>query len=268
MKISSEPLLMKRKARKNSSERVKKSHLPKTARHEKSHHPAEKEKEKSKMNLGIQDSPRSRNNISILQGYTYFLNTQHSTFVTIGFSSKDFSPIAQISTQNQHFGVDSIHFNRNQWSTIYAGRETITKKMDTSGDEGDNIFGNEFFTLLKDHNIVKIDFMGFNDMRCVVFTQNHISVVLNKKEFENLMLLNDFINTSLIYNNSVQFFIREYCERYIASCKNLNVEKMDPSSYTSPMDSRPPINYFRLFSEIPFIYEKVTEITFDDQIII
>lgn len=206
---------------------------------------------------------KSRNTLSLLQGYVYFLNTSCSTFVTVGFSTSDFIPMVQISTQNYHFGIDSVNFTRNQWSTIYGNRTFIEECLETEAAEV-KTKQTGLSTNSKDGNIIKIDFLDFNNSICIVFTQNDVSLVLTKIEFQNLMILNDFLHTTLIYNNSVQYFIKEYLDRYIAICKNMNVKKLDSSSYTAPMDLRPPINYFRLFSEIPYMYENVTEINLKD----
>lgn len=212
-------------------------------------------------------TPRSRNTVTVLQGYTYFLNACYTSFVSIGFSSEDFSPIVQISAKNGLLGVDSISFTRGAWSKIYANKEFIAERLNTSQNlvSADNIFMNINNNNINDN--VKLDFADLNNTKYIVFTQNNVTVTLTNNEFQKLMDLSDFFNTTLIYNNSVQYFIKEYCSRYASSCKNLNVKRMDSTAYTSPMESRPPINYFRLFHEIPYVYENISSYNIDTQTI-
>lgn len=205
---------------------------------------------------------KSRNTSAILQGYTYFLNDYYSTFVSIGFDAESYAPILQISAQNHYFGVDSIKFSRVQWVTFYEAKENIEERLNISAEQIDD--GQFFFhgSIINEKatDTVKIDFMTFNNTTCIVFTQNEVSVILTKLEFIKLTDLNDFFNFTLIYNNSVKFYIKEYCENYVTSCKNQSVKKMDSKAFKPPMDLRPPINYFRLFHEIPYVYDNICNI--------
>lgn len=81
-------------------------------------------------------------------------------------------------------------------------------------------------------------------------SQKKETIVLTQEEFCKLLILNEFIQFTFVYNNSVRFYIHEYCNQYEYTCKNNSLSVLDLTWFTQPRDIRPPINYFRLFCEI------------------
>lgn len=194
----------------------------------------------------------SKNIVNVLNGYNYFLNNTQTKYVSVGFSTVDFSPIVKISVHNSNMSPDYVIFDQKHWTIFHANKELLEErmKMDTMHEGNHN-----FFYKGELDNFLEVTFMDFNDSTCLLLTQNNTSTLLRNSEFSRLMDLADFITSTLIYNSSVQYFVREYCERYWANCESMGVKKLNASMYIAPTEIRPPINYYRLFHEIPLLYD-------------
>lgn len=186
---------------------------------------------------------------NILCGYTYFINNQQTTHVTIGFSVADFTPIVRTSVI--HFqAVDSVDFTHHLWNLLIENKNYIIDCFDSKHSPITNVI---LYTDNDDKELsITVDFMTFNNNVCIVLTQKSSTIVLTKSEFSKLVSLNDFFKYTFIYNHSVKYYVAEYCNMYEDVCKKYSRGELDCTWFTQPRDVRPPINYFRLFNELIF----------------
>lgn len=178
----------------------------------------------------------------LLHAYTYFINETCSSYVTVGFSAEDYMPIVGIGAAcTIPGGTQIIIFNTDSWELLCKNGKKIIDLLEKHEYSMEAL---KMFNVFE--NYMEIDFLYNPNL--IEFAQHTSCVQLSKKEFHNLMKLFDFISSTLIYNNSIKHFVKNYCEKYVKG-------KLDSSS-----EFNCSVNYFRLFSELKFYDDKINNV--------
>lgn len=218
------------------------------------------EKHKICNNSKFRCSPEytNSNDINVLSSYTYFLNSSNTTYISVGFKIYDCTPCVKLCVLNYWMGKDILIFNQEAWTSFTSFESTIRKMFAREMDDDTrNKHLNYLNAIFKQF---QINFFGVDNCQSLIISQNNSSVLLSSDEFERICTLSEFVKITLIYNSSVQFYVKNYFEKYIETCKNLGCDKLEPSQYTTSSEHRQPANFFRLFHEISFFCDNINMI--------
>lgn len=194
------------------------------------------EKFKEKRNLN--DVP------DLLLSYTYFLNANHSSHISVGYDNQNFTMKIIIYKNNvyEELGWEN-------WFVLFLNKETIQNHFE-------DLYGVDFVELPKVNGLNTLKLSFRNNEKCLIIIQNKKKIVLFKNEWWKLYGLSSFFH-SIVYwylNNWSQ--IETFYYRYLNKCIEKNTFKLQSHEFFVGDETLTSFNVSRLFYELPVISRK------------
>lgn len=178
----------------------------------------------------------------LLLSYTYFLNSSHSSHLTIGYNNKDFT-------------LRIIVFKNNIFHTLrQADWAVLIKNVEIIENHFNNKYETDFAELPNENAFTQFKLSIRRGEKCLISVQNNKKLILETPEWQKLYQWLPYINTVAIWYNSVTLEIQKYYDRYLHYCIQNRVMHLLPHHFFRAVDhSQYFYNNSRIFNEIPII---------------
>lgn len=192
--------------------------------------------------LSIKKSKATIEVPDLLLSYTYFLNSNHSCHLSIGYDTTNFN-LKIILFKNNMFHT----FYWNDWSILYGNSGTIEKYL----------FNNNVANLIELPYIeggthFKMTTRGVK--KCLISLQNNKKIVLDVLECIKLLSLMPYMNSIATWYNTTHNEILSYYNRYLQICIDNNILKLLPHHFFITGDLIQNFcNGSRIFNELPVL---------------
>lgn len=191
---------------------------------------------------------KNKNQIDVpdlLLSYTYFLKNDHSSHLTIGYSTEDFNCKILLFKNGKICLLDIM-----DWKNLFDNLEIIES----------------FFCNINDLKFIELPHCGGNiifklsirnDKKCIISSYNNRKVALHKEEFLKLQSLSPYLNSIVSWYSNMSVEIRNYYMAYLQICIDNNVLKLSPNQFfIIEEQTRNFYNNSRLFNELPILCKK------------
>lgn len=189
---------------------------------------------------------------ALLLSYTYFLNSNHTCYISIGYDVDTFKlkVIVYKNMINQEWMYED-------WDYLYKNSTVIQDKF--LGNQKND-------TNLSDYNI-KTN-VGGNKMSCkvlllqqdrqaITFKTDTSKITMVLAEWMLFYKILNFLNSVIKMYNSVWYEVEQYYNLYYDRCKQLQVDELPQNEYFIPIPTTYNCcNFSRLFNEIPILCQK------------
>jgi hypothetical protein len=179
---------------------------------------------------------------SLLLAYTYFLNDDHTSYVSVGYSCIDFNPKIIICSNSNSIksskGSCYVEFNFSDWIHFNNNNLQIINKF----------FMNEGEYKIPKSKSVHCKLLTKQGIKYLVLNRH---VFINSDNWNNLFDISTFLTSLITFCNNVWREIEFYYQAYLEKCKLHHVYQLTFNDYFAPFVSY--CNYSRLFNEIPII---------------
>lgn len=208
----------------------------------------------------------------LLLSYTYFLNPEHSCFVTVGYDIESFN-IKIIIMKNLTFQQWSF----DDWNHLFKNALEIQKFFcctdnDGHGEdnkgEGNKMLYDNYERKTNTHEnsgyydkCIKFKMIKQNKKRYIIFhngDHHHSEIKFMKNEWEILYALIEFLNSIISWCNMSWQEIKRYYDAYYEKCIFLQVNKL-PFNEFFMMTNAYTYNSSRLFNEVGILCSKKIE---------
>lgn len=181
---------------------------------------------------------------NLLLSHTYFLNDQHTSYLSIGFDTESFKP-AIVLFKNTVFHQMCVE----TWTTsVYNNWQTI--KNHFMGQN--NILFEELPKTTTNDCSVKLTCRG--SQRRILFTDGCKKIILNYEEWVRAEELLSFLQSVINWSETVWQQVAAYHHIYMMKCYNQKSYSLDTIDFfIPPITGHNFFNYARLFNEIPVL---------------
>lgn len=183
---------------------------------------------------------------TLLLSHTYFLNEQHTSYLSIGFDSESFEP-AIILFKNSIFHALSTE----TWTTsIYNNWLIIQNHIN-----GENNIS--FAELPNTNSDCEVKLTCRNNERLVLFKNGCKKLALNPEEWSRVADLLPFLHSIINWSEVIWQHVREYYNLYVMKCCERQAYSLNVVDFfIPPITSHNFFNCARLFNEIPVLCKK------------
>lgn len=180
---------------------------------------------------------------SLLLSHTYFLNENHTSYISIGFNINTFMPVI-ILYKNTVFHVLSTDF----WTTtIFNSLENIKNHFICES----NI---SFTELPKINGNCDVKLTCRNNERRILFTSGGKKIILNAEEWEHVHASSSFLQSIINWSDTIWQDVWNYYNLYILKCFERRMFSLEMKDFfIPPIVGCKFFNYSRLFNEIPIL---------------
>jgi len=180
---------------------------------------------------------------NLLLSHTYFLNDQHTSYITIGYNIETFKPVI-ILYKNTVFH----ELSTDAWTTIvYNNLEMIRNHFYSENSIS-------FVELPKIDGNCDVKLTCRNNERHILFTNGHKKIILNFEEWERVSAWSSFLQSYIMWSETNWQDVWNYYNLYTMKCfdqKTFSLEMKD--FFIPPVIGYNYFNYSRLFNEIPIL---------------
>ena len=182
---------------------------------------------------------------NLLLAYTYFLNPDHSCFITIGYDAITFE-MKIILMKNKKFQEWSI----NEWYHLYQNAQEIQRYFESnSNNVAVSSTLKKVINISNDMTGITIQF-DHSDKKLMIF-DSFCKIVIMSNEWYILYSLLNFINSIVNHYYSSSQQIECYFIAYSNKCKQMRTSSLPLNEFF--LFSSSFCNFSRLFNEIPVI---------------
>lgn len=180
---------------------------------------------------------------NLLLSHTYFLNDQHTCYLSIGYNAETFKPEI-ILFKNTVFHI----LEAESWtSVIFNNLQTIKKHF--SGEN--NI---SFAELPKTIGNCDVKLTCRNNERSILFTNGSKKIVLNQDEWERCSSLLLFLQSMITWSEVVWPDVARYYNLYLLKCIDRKTYSLHLNDFfIPPLIGYNYFNFSRLFNELPIL---------------
>lgn len=172
----------------------------------------------------------------LLLSYTYFINADHSKYISVGYSVDNFTPCVIVN----YIGIAKIKLVLLEWLNIFLLKnEDISSFFSSCGSKKPK---NSIKTLKN----TKIQFDAAS--KSVIIN----GLAINHEEWTLMLQMTDYIQSVLYWCRQSTREVSSYYNEYVKRCCEQNVYSLDATHFFSDISSIK-CNYTRLFWEIPIL---------------
>jgi len=202
-------------------------------------------KKVGKVNKSIIDNNKKKKNVvipNLLLAHSYFLNDQHTSYITIGYNIETFKPVV-ILYKNTVFH----ELSTDAWTTIvFNNLEMIRNHF--------SYCENNIAELPKINGDCDVKLTCRNNERQILFTNGHKKIILNLEEWERVSTLSSFLQSYIIWSETNWQDVGSYYNLYALKCFNQKTFSLEMKDFfIPPVIGYNYFNYSRLFNEIPIL---------------
>lgn len=179
----------------------------------------------------------------LLLSYTYFLNAEHTSYISVGLDTNNFK-MKIILFKN------GIYHNLQweDWSLLYVNINVIQNHF--------NGYGVDFLELPKTpSDIIHYKLSSRITEKCLILTGDNKKVVIKLKEWMSLYNLMPFINSIVTWYIHTAHDVEIFYHQYLLKCIEVKSFKLEAQHFFIPSTSATyyQCNYSRLYQEIPLL---------------
>ena len=178
---------------------------------------------------------------NLLLSQTYFLNDEHTCYLSIGFDTESFKP-AIVLLKNTVFHQMCVE----TWTTaVYNNWETIKNHF---------MGQTNILELPKTTSDCSVKLTSRGGQQRIVFTHGCKKIILNSEEWSRAEELLSFLQTVINWSETVWQQIADYHHIYMMKCCGQNSYALAAVDFfIPPVTGYNFFNYARLFNEIPIL---------------
>lgn len=180
----------------------------------------------------------------LLLAYTYFLNNNHSSHISIGYDNENFH-MKIILYKNSVYE----EFNWDDWFNIFLNKSTIQNHFD-------DIYSVDFVELPKSTGKCSFKLSVRNNAKCLISMDGVKKIVLDESEWQKLFSLIPFIHSIAYWYSNNWSEIHVFYLRYLKRCMEKNTFKLQAHEFFVENETFESFNTSRLFNEIPTISKR------------
>ncbi len=185
----------------------------------------------------------------LLLSYTYFLNTQHTCYISVGYDVETLK-LKIILYKNMIYQELKLE----DWNLLYKNLTTIQNFFVNNVKEfiinQDGIIEVDEYA----NNVIAYKLISLKQKNCLMFETKSTKIIIDDSEWKKLYMLSHFLNSISIWCNLVWKEIEQYYHIYYDKCNLLNVDELPASEFFIPTPaSYNSCNFSRLFNEISFL---------------
>lgn len=187
--------------------------------------------------------PEKTNGIipNLLLSHTYFLNDQHTTYISIGYNIESFKPVIILFKNTVYHELSTDVWTTTIFNHLDVIRNHFNRENNISFAELPKISGN-----------CTVKLTCRNNEPLILFTDGCKKIILNSEEWEHVYAVSPFLQSIITWSETNWQDIENYYNLYSLKCfdqKKFSLEMKD--FYIPPLIGYNYFNYSRLFSEIP-----------------
>lgn len=188
----------------------------------------------------------------LLLSYTYFLNPNHTCYISIGYDVETFKLkiILYKNMTNQEWLYED-------WDYMYKNSTVIQNKF-LEGIKSDTYSNRQGIGKNDDGNKLsyKVLFLR-QDRKVITFKTGAIKITMTSMEWLEFYKILNFLNSVVKMYNTVWYEVEQYYNLYFDRCNQLQVDELPHSEYFIPIPTTYSYcNFSRLFNEIPVLCQK------------
>lgn len=177
----------------------------------------------------------------LLLSYTYFLNSQHSCYLRVGYDTESFK-LKIVLYKNMIFQEWSFE----DWNNLHRNTGTIQNYFQSN--DGVEIKNDDAASSMT------IRLLKRSRGKCIQFQNVAAKIKIFQSEWEELFVMMDFLNTVINWCSVIWHEIEQYYNIYYQKCIQLQVNRLSPNEFFIPIPSTfNYCNFSRLFNEIPVL---------------
>lgn len=172
----------------------------------------------------------------LLLSYTYFINAEHTKYISIGFSVKTFTPCVIIN----YIGYAQTKLGLTEWLNIF-----MIKHEEIS----------TFFKNCETSKCRKIKTLKNSQIHFDYVTKSLIlnSLAINHEEWILMQQMTDYIQSVLYWCRYLTRAVSLYYDEYVKRCVENSVYSLDATHFFTDETSIIKCNFSRLFWEMPIL---------------
>lgn len=186
----------------------------------------------------------------LLLSYTYFLNAEHTCYITIGYDVESFE-LRIIMLKDKVFQIWTFC----QWDYLMQNAAQIQCLFQCEPDNGaDNKNDNYFVkTSRSNSDELYIKLKKHKETKFLILFNGSSEIVLYSSEWAKFFALSWFLNTIVNWYSATWPEIQHYYNAYSAKCNIMQLNELPSNEFFVLAETQSYCNFSRLFNEIPVL---------------
>lgn len=166
--------------------------------------------------------------------YTYFLNSEYTKYVSIGYMGEDFKTAIVL----HEIGENCVVLSSFEWLSLFI----YITEIDCAFNE------QKMENLLKVTEDVNLKYNAVN--KRIVLSKEATQVEITRHDWQIFLQLTEFFSFVLNWYNQTNALAKNYYDEYVGKCIENHLPYLDSSNYFLSKNCNKNCNFSRLFYEI------------------